>query len=430
LTPIADGEVLDLLTMLVEKSLVVYEEDEQGRGRYRLLETVRQYARDRLLGSGEAEAVRGRHLDRFLRLAEEAGSKLRGPEQAEWLELLDREIENLRGALEWSEIADGGTEAALRLVASTGGFWQLRYHRAEGLRWLEQALARCTGEATALRARALQSAALLCGQSGGPPEQCKAYVEESLAIYRKLGDKQGLAQLLPGEEGLALARELGDNAILAQCLLSMGLDLRDQLDWKRMEAVAAEALALSQELGDTILIAAAYRALGRAAMHRGEYARARDCFAEDLTRTRRLSDVDGIAIALGNLTDAAIQEANYPQARALCVERLTLARQMGHEWHTVHSLERLVLIALAQQQFERAVRIFGALQAWREATGCGPEGATAPWRLASGSLPLYEETLAPARAALSEAVFAAAYAEGRALPLDQVIDYALEESCS
>jgi hypothetical protein len=365
-TPIDDWEVLDLLTSLVEKSLVVYEEDEQGRERYHLLETVRQYSRDRLLESGKGEAVRGRHLDYFLRLAEKAEPKLRGPEQAEWLERLDRELDNLRAALEWCEVVDGGTEAALRLVAATGGFWQLRYHRREGLQWLEQALERSTDEATAARAKALRTAALLRGQSGGPQEQCESYLGESLAIYRKLGDKRGLAQLLPGEEGLALARELGDKAILAQRLQAISLERRDRLDWERMEAAAEEALALSLDLGDTILIAAGYRQLGRAAMHRGDYARAKACFTEDLTRTRLLGDLDGMAIALGNLADIALQESNYPGARALSLERLALARKMGHEWHTIHSLERLVLVALGQQQAERAARIFGTLQAWRQ----------------------------------------------------------------
>jgi hypothetical protein len=238
-----------------------------------------------------------------------------------------------------------------------------------------------------------------------------------------------MALLLPDEAGITLARELGDKAILAQLLLWVSLQMRDQQEWERSEAAAAEALSLSLELGNTIHIAAAYRGLGRAAMHRGDYQRAKACFTEDLTRTRLLGDVDGVAIALGNLADAALQEADYPQAWTLCVERLTLARQMGHEWHTIHSLERLVLIALGQQQAERAARIFGALQAWREAVGCPPEGATVPWRTASGSMPLHEETLAPARAVLGAEAFAAACAEGRAMPLEQVIDYALE-GCS
>jgi predicted ATPase/class 3 adenylate cyclase len=423
-------EVLDLLTALVDKSLVLYEEPDTGEAgggeaRYRFLETVRQYSRERLLEAREVEAVRGRHLDFFLRLAEEAEPKLQGPEQVECLERLERELDNLRAALEWSEAAEGGTEAALRLVAATRWFWYLRYHRREGLQWLEQALARSTSEVTAVRAKALHEAALLSGPSGEPPEKGEAFYQESLAIYQKLGDQKGLALLPRGEEGVALAREVGDKAILAQQLLWMSLALRDQLDWKRMEAAAEESLALSQELGNTIHIAAGYRQLGRVAMHRGDYSRARACFSEDLTRTRLLGDVEGVAIALGNLADVAIQEEDYPRAQALCAERLALARKMGHQWHTVHTLERLVMVALAQQQAERAVRLFGAVQACRDSTG-DAFGVQA-WRVATGSPHVDEQSIAPARAILGEDAFEAVLQEGRAMSVEQAIAYALEE---
>src|SRR5205823_7140008 len=115
-------EVLDLLASLVEKSLVLYEERE-GEGRYRLLETVRQYARDRLLEAGEAAAVRGRHRDWFLALAEQAEPELRGPEQVVWLERLEREHDNLRAALAWSG-AQGEGEAGLRLGGALKRFWE------------------------------------------------------------------------------------------------------------------------------------------------------------------------------------------------------------------------------------------------------------------------------------------------------------------
>jgi predicted ATPase/class 3 adenylate cyclase len=424
-------ELLDLLTALVDKSLVLYEEpaarEAGGEARYRFLETVRQYGREQLLESGEAEAVRGRHLEYYLRLSEAAEPKLQGPEQAEWLERLERERDNLRVALEWSEAADGGTEAALRLLSATGWFWMLRYHRGEGLRWLERALARSAGEVTAVRAKALHAAATLSGMSGEPREKREAYGRESLAIYQKLGDRQGLALLLPGEEGLALAREVGNKYILAQRLFGIGYLLRDQREWERMEEVAEESLALSQEMGNTIGIAGAYRQLGRAAMHRREYARARACFTEDLNRTRLLGDVEGVAIALGNLADVAFHEGEYSRSQALCAERLILARKMGHQWHTPHTLERLVLVALAQQQMERVIRLFGAIQAWREDPANAHLVPTQPWRVESGGPHVNEESLAPARAALGEDAFAAALAEGRTMSLDQAVVYVLED---
>src|SRR5205807_8212197 len=125
---------------------------------------------------------------------------------------------------------------------------------------------RSSFEATAVKAKALHEAAVLSWQAGEPPEKGEAFYQESLAIYRKLGSKRELALLLRGEEGVALAREVGDKTILAQRLHLLGLHLRDQLDWERMEAVATEGLALHQELGNTIGVAASYRLLGLAPM--------------------------------------------------------------------------------------------------------------------------------------------------------------------
>jgi predicted ATPase len=130
--PIQDTDILDLLQALVEKSLIVYEEDENGQGRYRLLETVRQYARDRLQESGEA--VQERHQAFFVALAEEAEPQLTGAEQRLWLERLETEHDNLRAALEWR-----AEEAVLRLAGALWRFWWVRSHFGEGRAWLGSA---------------------------------------------------------------------------------------------------------------------------------------------------------------------------------------------------------------------------------------------------------------------------------------------------
>lgn len=207
-------EVLDLLTALVQKSLVAYEEDEQGQGRYRPLETVRQYARDRLLEADEAEAMRGRHLEFFVRLAEQAEPKLRGPEQIEWLDRLEREHDNLRAALAWSG-AQGQVEAGLRLGGVLAGFWGVRGYGTEGREHLSGLLALPGAEApTAARAWALHGAGELAGLQGDYGE-AQVLFEESLAIQRKLKDKPGIASSLnflggvaraQGDRGKALSR--------------------------------------------------------------------------------------------------------------------------------------------------------------------------------------------------------------------------------
>src|SRR5262249_3068189 len=136
------SEALDLLTTLVQKSLVVYEEDEQGRGRYGLLETVRQYAQDRLIESGEAETAQGRHLDFFLELAERAERELRRHEQVQWLDRLETEHDNFRAALEWCRAEGTGGEAELRLAGALVWFWEQRSHLSEARQYLEAALSR------------------------------------------------------------------------------------------------------------------------------------------------------------------------------------------------------------------------------------------------------------------------------------------------
>jgi predicted ATPase len=206
--PIEEPEVLDLLTALVERSLVVYEGQEE---RYRLLETVRQYGRDRLRESGEGEAVRRRHHDFFLTLAEEEGSKLGGPEQLQVLDRLEREHDNLRAALAWSG-AQGQGEAGLRLAAALWHFWQVRGYVGEGRENLAGMLALPGAQArTAARAQALHGAGLLASHQGDH-RAARALLEESLAICRELGIKEGGAKNLEGLAVVAVAQAQPERA--------------------------------------------------------------------------------------------------------------------------------------------------------------------------------------------------------------------------
>jgi non-specific serine/threonine protein kinase len=206
---IDDWQVLDLLSALVDKSLVVYEEDENGHGRYHLLETVRQYARARLMESGTEEAVRARHRDHFLALAEQAKPNLRGPEQARWLDTLEREHENLRATLEWcleAEDEEGAqqnsvspAEAGLRLSGALSVFWQTRGHVSEGRQRFAAALSRPGATApaqqqqrTKARADALNGAGNLAAFQGDFAS-ARSLFEEALAIHSELGDKRGSA---------------------------------------------------------------------------------------------------------------------------------------------------------------------------------------------------------------------------------------------
>ena len=213
------GGVLDLLAGLVDKSLVVFEEaalepGAGGAGRYRLLETIRQYAEARLVGAGEAARVRRRHRDWYLALAERAALELVGRDQVAWLDRLGAEHDNLRGALAWSQADPDGAAAELRLAAALGRFWNLRGHISEGRAWLAHALERDAGAApAAARASALNWAGLLASLAAALPAAA-ALLEASIALGRGLPGRPGLPAALRhlglvardgGNDGRALA---------------------------------------------------------------------------------------------------------------------------------------------------------------------------------------------------------------------------------
>ena len=243
---VEDRDALDLLTSLADKSLVVVEQSD-GHSRYRLLETVRQYARERLVESGGGEAVRVRHRDYFLTLAEQAEPKLVGAQQAEWLRRLDEEHENLRAALEWS-LAEVQSGAGLRLCGALYRFWWARGYLSEGRKWCARVLA-------------------MEGAAGRTLERPKALHGAGALAYHQ-GDY--LAARALGEESLAIRRQLGDWKGIAASLNNLGMVACDQADYPAARALAQESLAISRELGNRVGIANSLNNLGNVAYDQAE----------------------------------------------------------------------------------------------------------------------------------------------------------------
>jgi len=423
--------LLGLLSALVGKSLVGLQES-GGAGRYGLLETVRQYAAERLAEAGEAGATRDRHLDWCVALAEEAAPRLMGPGQEAWLARLEAEHDNLRVALGWArERGDG--ERGLRLAAALCWFWYLRGYLSEGRAWLEEALTRAGDAPAALRAAALNGAGNLASDQG-EYGQAEALYEASLALRRDLGDKRGIAASLSNlagvaerrgdyaravplfEEALALAREIGDTSSLAKTLGNLGLALGHQGDLEREEALFEEALGLFRALGDTHSIAGALDNLGQVAFQRGEYERARALHEEALALFRALGAQRGIAGALTNLGAVAERQGDYERATALTAESLRLNEAIGAEEQVVETLYIILLVAAARGQTTRAARLAGAAEALREALDV-------PLRPNQRSV--YAQAVQAVRGALGEEAFAAAWIEGQAHSLEQAIALAL-----
>ncbi|HSK84708.1 MAG TPA: BTAD domain-containing putative transcriptional regulator [Rubrobacter sp.] len=395
-----EGDVLDLLSRLVEKSLVVAEASpgDDGVLRYRMLEPVRQYGRERLEESGEEEQVRDRHARYYLALTEAAKTELLdGPRPLAYLEQLKAEHGNLRGALGWClEEAAGSKERAemgLKLAAALGRFWNT-YGPGEGRRWLERGLARSGASPTSLRARAL-------GEAG------------FIAIFQ--GDPRAIALL---EEGLTLSRELEDESGLAFSISNLGHAVAHSGDHDRLAMLREEADALLREPLDQRARAHLLLFLGVAAMSEGDREQVAARTGEALAMFRELGDIRHVAMSLGVAGVSALEQGDSERAAVLFEEDLRLLRELRDKAGIVYGLLGMAGVAALRGQYTRASKLWGASEVLREVFG----------------LPLtpmvrdrydYEGYLAAACAGLEEAAFEAAWSEGRAMSPQQAIEYAL-----
>jgi non-specific serine/threonine protein kinase len=470
---IESSEVLDLLTRLIDKSLVLAEERD-GVVRYRLLETIRQYGLDRLLDSGAAETVRRRHCGVFLAMAASAAEHIGGPDQAAWLDRLEREHDNLRAALRWSlENEDGQSE--LRLIKALNNLWYVRGYWSESLQWLELILARTAGMPSSLRGWALNWAGQTARRLGSTP-QAKALHEEAVATYRTLGEKSGLADALMHlgvleyrqsaygraatllEESLSLAREVNDTENVAFSLYLCGIVARLRGDYERAEALCAQSVALSEEPGfrqvTSRLPGLAFDGLGLVALCQGDYDRAKslcekalalhkqhefrvgtiaslnslalvacvrgDCERatawsdESLSLSRQAGDKGAVARSLNTLGRVAFCRSDHKTSASLHAESLAIFLGLGEKLGIAQSLERLGGADPAAP--ERAVRLFAAADTLRASIGA----VMPPYDRSD-----YDAALTSARAALAEKAFAIAWADGRAMTTERAVDYAL-----
>ncbi len=407
-------DVLDLLTNFIDKSLVVAEGlDEEVR--YQLLETIRQYGQEKLRESGEVAVVHERHLAWYLDLAERAEPELQGPNQETWLQQLEKEHDNLRTALEWSKVKDGGTEAGVRLAGALHWFWAMRGYLSEGREWLEALVARNDSTSTAARTKAVYGAGRLAFDQGDYG-RAEALCQESLSQYRELGDKLGMALSLNtlgilarnrgdygraislldesltlcrelghkwalgetlnilgltvrrqddferaralSEESLALFREIGDKWGLARSLGQLGVVARYQGDYERARALHEESLALRKELGHKFDLPSALISLGMVALAQADWERAKPLFEESLASCRDLGDKLGIAASLGNLGIVACHQGDHDRARALLEESKTLWQALGAKQGIAGSLNYLGMVARSQGDYEQAATLY------------------------------------------------------------------------
>ncbi len=411
-------EVVDLLTHLVDKSLVVAAEH-AGEGRYRLLETIRQYAQGKLLGSGEETEVRRRHCNWCLGLAERMELKRVAPDQAVGLERLETEYDNLRAALEWS-LTGMEAKSALRLVAALGWFWNIRGYWTEGRESLKAALSASGSSDPYPRARALFWAGRLAALQH---DKVAAHLfrEESLAILRQLGSKQELAALLDDlgiamhwegdyaaagalyQESLSIYRELSMKEGIGWILLHLGRLARDQGDLTAARSLCEEALGLCRELSYERGIAYSLSTLASIEQREGDYTAARSLQKEALGIFRELGDKSGIASAISRLATLARDQGDYAAARLLYEECLTIFRELGSRSGIAWTLREIGDLARLQRDWaaarplhEESLAIFRALGD-KEGIGHVLSGLGEVERLQNhyaAASPLHEESLA------------------------------------
>lgn len=409
---IGSEEILDLLARLADKSLILVVSVEEGDAgevvgspvhgdvtavhRYRMLETIRQYSLRRLAEAGEAEALRSRHRDWFLGLAERAEPELRGMAQAAWLKRLETEHDNLRAALEQSLSASGGIEEALRLGTALWRFWYVRGYSAEGLGWLERMLSRSEGTPSVQRAKACNNAGILAG-ARGDYAGARSFHEESLHIRRALNDRLGIAH----------------------SLTNLGLIERDEGNYACSQECFGQSLVLFEQLEDPRGTGTAVLNLGCNCITLGDYPTALRYLEESLTIHRTLGDRWLVAVTLNNLGRIAHAQGEDPEAARFLSESLALRQEIGDRRGIPVALRGLGAVARAQGDPMRATLLYAAAEAARESM----QGA-----LPAADTEHLKQNVDVLRAQLGEASFHSAWTQGSTMTLEQAVEYALQPS--
>jgi len=469
------GDALEWLASLVDKSLLWQREPADDAPRVGMLETIREYGLERLAGAGEEECAHQRHAAYYLSLAEAAEPELTGADQAVWLERLDREHDNLRAALRWTQ-ETGDVATGLKLGGAVWRFWYVRGHLGEGRGWLEDLAARAADaafrELNHARAMALGGAGVLAKEQGdfGAAERLSL---ESLRLHEEAGDVKGVALALNNlgtvaycrgdhgqaatlyADGLARVRQQGDTWGVALLLNNSGLVAHARGDYEQAARLYEESLELARSMRNEQGIANALGNLANVAGDAGDYERATILYEDSLGRFRTLGDAWGTAQLLNNLAVLAQWQGDDARAHGRAQESLALRREMGDEQGIAESLctlgnvarhrgddtaagalyresvvlarrigdrrdiavslEGLAALAHGRGRTRRAVRLWAVASAIRDAMG------TPRHALERGD---YDQTLSAAKAALGDNLFAAAWAEGGSMALEEAVEWA------
>jgi len=436
-----ESDILDLMTRLVDKSLVLTEEvDDEIR--YHRLETIRQYSRDKLFETDEVETIRDRHLYYFVQFAERADENLKSGNQVVWQKHVSFEQDNLRAALEWS--INKNPDYALRIVGSINLFWTAGGYSAEGFRWTQKALQEV--EKTSLpdgvsnEDRQVARAKALCGLtrlylSLGDNANAKRAAEESVALYRQSDDRRGLSFALIilaypleflGEreqaeavlqESYSIAREEADIYLLCRSLNRLAHVIIDLYhDLNLAQHYVDESYQMAKEAGLRSQEAQAAEILGLIASQRKDYDNARLHFKESARVYEEIGSMFNVILEKTNLAHLERGLGNYAAALEGYRETILAFRGIGQTGAVAHQLECFGFIALAQAEHERALQLFAAAESLRQKAGTPmtPDEQT-----------YFDEQLSALRHTVDSVHYNQAWSQGHALSLDQAIELAV-----
>ncbi|HET9494084.1 MAG TPA: tetratricopeptide repeat protein, partial [Chloroflexia bacterium] len=433
-------DTLDGVTSLVAKSLLQQQERAAEEPRFEMLETIREYARQRLEESGELESTGDRHLDYCMHFAEAAQQGLRENAQLLWMQRVDAEVNNLRAALEWSLSRDDLVQKGLKMAGALGRYWQSKGYLSEGRQWCEQLLSKAeqTGqsEPSIERVKALRTFAFMVFEQGNFIE-ARSILEQCLEMSRTLGYDWGVASALNGlgpvalwlgeydlslsliQEALAIFRRLGDKSSASNALTLTGTILMLKEEYRAAQAPLDESLAISRELGNDLGITSTLSELASVAFHLGDLDKARALLEESLGIARELGVDWVIAKVLARLGTLALRQGDPQEAEASSLEGLDRYRRSGNKRWTRWYLVSLAEVARLRGQLERAAKLIGASE--------GPISA-AGGHYEPGMRAEIDRIIAGVRAEMDEETFESFQEEGRAMAPEEAIAYALEAS--
>jgi non-specific serine/threonine protein kinase len=385
-------DTLDLLSHLVDKSLVMVEDFASRGRRYRLLETVRQYGRERLVRSGDAERVRDSHLTFYFELVRRAEPELQKADQVAWLNRLQLEYDNVRSALDWCLAAPQRGDTGLELAAALTWFWTKRAYFAEGQRWLERTLA--TSITAELKAKAHNSIGIMTLWQGDCPKT-----------------------LVHADESVALARKAGDLVAVAFSLFLQGVVACERGDVDQAARLAAECQAAAITSGDLWVQGLSLDLLAFLARFEGDYDRSAQLYADVVELYRRTGDTWSVSRELVDFGQVRVLQGRFAEARALGAEGIALSLQLEDRREIAWYLEVFAGAEAAQGDAERAARLWGASDRLLESVGTPLLPDIAVHR---------DRYLESVRNSLGDSAFQAALSEGRAMSVTQAVHYALQ----